>query len=137
MEDKIKELISQCDDELKKVTGGNADENEAAVQDIKVKYLGKSGKLTALLRGMKDVPKEMRPVIGQLVNEAREKMEKRFSDVESEMKKRLLEFTVRTFSWEWVSRLPKVRRSKRIIITFRLSTFPKIIRRGICRTLSI
>ena len=96
MEDKIKELISQCDDELKKVTGGNADENEAAVQDIKVKYLGKSGKLTALLRGMKDVPKEMRPVVGQLVNEARAKMEKLFSDVESEMKKRLLEFTVRS-----------------------------------------
>ena len=44
----------------------------ADLNKVKVKYLGKSGELTALLRGMKDVRAEQRPVIGGYVNEARD-----------------------------------------------------------------
>ncbi len=46
--------------------------NIADLGKVKVRYLGKSGELTALLRGMKDVPAEQRPVIGGYVNEARD-----------------------------------------------------------------
>lgn len=43
---------------------------------VRVMYLGKKGELTAILKGMKDVAPEERPVIGQLVNDVREKLEK-------------------------------------------------------------
>ena len=44
------------------------------ISDLKVKFLGKSGELTALLRGMKELPAEERPAAGKLVNEARDKI---------------------------------------------------------------
>lgn len=45
------------------------------LNDIRVKYLGKKGELTAVLRGMGSLSAEERPIIGQLVNEVREKVE--------------------------------------------------------------
>lgn len=43
----------------------------AELNDVRVKYLGKSGEISALMRDMAGVPKEERPVIGKLVNEVR------------------------------------------------------------------
>ncbi|PTX97500.1 phenylalanine--tRNA ligase subunit alpha [Verrucomicrobia bacterium LW23] len=43
----------------------------AALEAVRVQYLGRNGSITALLEGMKDVPKELRPVIGKLVNEGK------------------------------------------------------------------
>ena len=45
------------------------------LEDIRVQYLGKKGELTGVLRGMKDVSAEERPVIGQIANEVREVLE--------------------------------------------------------------
>lgn len=45
------------------------------LNDIRVRFLGKKGELTAVLKGMKDVSPEERPVVGQLVNETREAIE--------------------------------------------------------------
>ena len=41
------------------------------LNDIKVNFLGKKGELTKVLKGMKDVAKEDRPKVGQMVNETR------------------------------------------------------------------
>lgn len=46
----------------------------AQINDVKVRILGKSGSLTAVLRGMKDVPAEQKPEIGKYVNEARDQI---------------------------------------------------------------
>ena len=46
-----------------------------ALDAVRVKYLGKKGELTAILKGMKDVAPEERPKVGQLVNETRAKIE--------------------------------------------------------------
>ena len=46
------------------------------LNDVRVKYLGKKGELTAVLKGMKDVAPEDRPKVGQMVNETREAIEK-------------------------------------------------------------
>ena len=45
------------------------------LNDVRVKFLGKKGELTAVLKGMKDVAPEERPKVGQLVNEKRSKIE--------------------------------------------------------------
>ena len=39
------------------------------LNDVRVAFLGKKGKLTAVLKGMKDVAAEERPMVGQMVNE--------------------------------------------------------------------
>ena len=46
------------------------------LNDIRVKYLGKKGELTIILRGMGALSEEERPVIGSLVNEVKEEIEK-------------------------------------------------------------
>lgn len=45
------------------------------LSDAKVKYLGKKGVMTGILRGMGKLSPEERPRVGQLVNEAREELE--------------------------------------------------------------
>lgn len=58
-----------------------------ALDDIRVKYLGKKGELTSVLRGMKDLSKEERPVIGQLANEVRSEIEKQIEEVKGTLGK--------------------------------------------------
>lgn len=44
--------------------------------DLKVEVLGKSGELTLILRGLKDLSEADRPIMGKVVNEARAELEK-------------------------------------------------------------
>lgn len=45
-----------------------------SVEQLRIELLGKKGSLTGLLRGMKDLTKEERPVIGKLANEIRDEL---------------------------------------------------------------
>ena len=45
--------------------------DETAVEQARIKYLGQSGALTALSKGMKDVSKDDKPRIGKLLNDVR------------------------------------------------------------------
>lgn len=47
-----------------------------ALKDLRVKYLGKKGPMTEILRGMGKLPAEERPKIGQIVNEIKSELEK-------------------------------------------------------------
>ncbi len=51
-----------------------------ALNDIKVAVLGKKGELTAVLKSMKDVPAEERPMVGQMVNDARTAIEEKLEE---------------------------------------------------------
>ncbi|MBQ4057497.1 MAG: phenylalanine--tRNA ligase subunit alpha [Lachnospiraceae bacterium] len=51
-----------------------------ALNDIKVAVLGKKGELTAVLKSMKDVPAEERPMVGQMVNDARTAIEEQLEE---------------------------------------------------------
>lgn len=46
-----------------------------ALDDIRVKYLGKKGEITAVLRGMGALSAEERPIVGALANTVREEIE--------------------------------------------------------------
>lgn len=50
------------------------------LNEIKVAVLGKKGELTAVLKGMKDVPAEERPMVGQMVNDTRSAIEERLEE---------------------------------------------------------
>ncbi len=47
----------------------------ADLEQIRVKYLGKKGELTQVLRGMGSLSEQERPVVGQIANRIREEME--------------------------------------------------------------
>ena len=56
------------------------------LNEIKVKYLGKKGELTSVLRGMGALSAEERPVIGSLVNEVKNELEALISEKEESFK---------------------------------------------------
>lgn len=64
--------------------------------DLKVKYLGKKGELTQVLRGMGKLSPEERPVIGSLVNQVRDELNKLVEEKEEELKKIELEEKLKT-----------------------------------------
>ncbi|MBS4536274.1 phenylalanine--tRNA ligase subunit alpha [Clostridium sp. D2Q-14] len=71
MKEKIQELRSIVINELKNIN------DLSSLDKLRVRYLGKKGEFTKILRGMGALSKEERPVIGKLVNEVREELEKR------------------------------------------------------------
>ena len=72
-------------DTLKKIREqalNNIQDSEAldALNDVRVKFLGKKGELTAILKSMKDLTPEERPRFGQLVNETRQTIEAKLEE---------------------------------------------------------
>ena len=61
------------------------------IDELKVKYLGKKGELTQILKGMKDLSNEERPVMGALANEVREAIEKSIEEKKNEINNKILE----------------------------------------------
>ena len=55
------------------------------LNDVRVNFLGKKGKLTAVLKSMKDVAPEERPVFGQLVNDTRTQIESILEDTKKKL----------------------------------------------------
>lgn len=73
--------------------------DEQQIEALRVKYLGKKGELTALLKGMGALSPEERPKMGQLVNEAKAKLDTLITEKRAELKsaaqnRRLAEETV-------------------------------------------
>lgn len=56
-----------------------------ALDDIRVEVLGKKGALTSILKGMKDVAAEDRPMIGALVNDVRTTIEEALESAKSDL----------------------------------------------------
>ena len=69
MKEKLEKILDQALTEI-----GAADAKDA-LEAARIKYLGKKGELTAILRGMGQLSAEERPVIGQVANEIRAKIE--------------------------------------------------------------
>jgi len=55
--------------------------------ELKVRYLGRKGRLTAILRGVKDLPVEQRPGIGQLANRLKTELEEAFARAADQAKR--------------------------------------------------
>ena len=66
----------------------SAAENSGTLEEIRVKYLGKKGELTTILRGMGSLSPEERPIVGKLVNEAKSEVEEKLEEVGTAIKTR-------------------------------------------------
>ena len=66
----------------------SAAENSGTLEEIRVKYLGKKGELTTILRGMGSLSPEERPVVGKLVNEAKSEVEAKLEEAVKEIQER-------------------------------------------------
>lgn len=69
MKEQLEAILANAKKELGETT------NARDLDAVRVKYLGKKGELTAILKGMKSLSPEERPVVGQMVNEVRAAVE--------------------------------------------------------------
>ena len=84
MKEKLEALKAQALEELAAVTSLDA------LKDLRVKYLGKKGPMTEILRGMGKLPAEERPKIGQIVNEIKAELEGKINEATAFLEKKAL-----------------------------------------------
>ena len=89
MQDQLKAIREHVIEDLKSVQDSNA------LEQLRVRVLGKKGELTAILRGMGKVPAEERPAIGRIVNETREKLESAIDETAVALRAREKDFRLR------------------------------------------
>jgi len=80
MEEKLKNLENEANVELKAVT--DLDE----LENIRVKYLGKKGEITEILKNIGNLPPEQRPIVGKLSNQIKGKLEGLIAEKKRELK---------------------------------------------------
>ena len=90
MKEQIEEIKKNSMKEIEKA------EDLKVLQEIKVKYLGKKGELTQVLRGMGKLSNDERPIIGKLVNEVRDILEEEFNKKEEKLKSEELQKRLET-----------------------------------------
>ncbi len=85
MKEEIENLKKQALEEI-----ANS-KNSKELNDLRVKYLGKKGELTGLLRGMGNLSPEERPKMGALVNSAKQEIENEIQEKEKELAEKELQ----------------------------------------------
>ena len=56
-------------------------DSSSALQDIRVRFLGKKGAVTEIMKGMRELPAAERPLIGALINQLKDRLEGAFAEV--------------------------------------------------------
>ena len=82
MQEKLKLIETTAIDELNKAV------TKEDIEAIRVKYLGKKGEVTLILRGMGGLSPEERPIVGKLVNDVRGNLEGRIENALTDIKKK-------------------------------------------------
>lgn len=85
MKEEIEKLKKQALEEIANL------KSSKELNDLRVKYLGKKGELTGLLRGMGSLSPVERPVMGALVNSAKQEIENEIQEKENDLKERELQ----------------------------------------------
>ncbi|MBC2580281.1 phenylalanine--tRNA ligase subunit alpha [Clostridium sp. DJ247] len=80
MKEKLEAIKNEAIAELEKI------KTSSDIENIRVKYLGKKGELTQILRGMGALSSEERPVVGKLANEVRAAVENAIEEASQDIK---------------------------------------------------
>lgn len=79
MQDKLDSLLQQARSDIA------AADNVAAVEQLRVQYLGKKGALTDLLKSVSQLSPAERPVLGKAINEAKQQLVEQLKQRESDL----------------------------------------------------
>ncbi len=82
--EKINDIEKQVDSEVGKA------ESSKGLFEIKMRFLGKTGEISSLMKNMRDVPPEQRPTLGKILNALRQRVEAKFDEIELKLKEREL-----------------------------------------------
>ena len=89
MREQLAKIRRDAEEKLAAVT------SSAELEELRVRYLGKKGEITAILKQMGSLPAEERPVMGQLANEVRAAIEVKLSEAKREVEEKAMELRLR------------------------------------------
>lgn len=72
MEQELQSLESEAKENLKDIT------DNTSLEEFRIKYLGRKGQFSAIMKKLGEVPKEDRPRLGQLANQVKAELEELF-----------------------------------------------------------
>ena len=82
---KLEELKKLAQESIREAQDTNA------LNDVRVRFLGKKGEITSLLKSMKDLSAEEKPKFGQLVNALRQQVDEELQEHMTELQKKARE----------------------------------------------
>lgn len=82
MQEKLMSIKENAFNELANVN------TSSELEEIRVKYLGKKGELTTILRGMGSLSQEERPIVGKLVNVVKKEVEDKIEEISKGIKEK-------------------------------------------------
>ena len=77
MKEKLQQISAEALEALSQVT------DLKVLDEMRVKFLGKKGELTQILKGMGSLSAEERPILGQMANEVRAKIEAKLEETKT------------------------------------------------------
>lgn len=90
MQEQIEQIKQKA---LEEIINAN---NEKELNEVRVKYLGKKGELTLILRSMGGLSPEERPIVGSLVNKVRDELESKIKEGENHFQNLEIENRLKT-----------------------------------------
>ena len=84
MQEKFNSIKEKAKAEAEKIN------SSVVLNDVKAKFIGKNSEITALLKGMKDIPAEMRSSFGKMVNDLKNEVAGYFAERENVIKRKEL-----------------------------------------------
>ncbi|MEE9213645.1 MAG: phenylalanine--tRNA ligase subunit alpha [Thermodesulfobacteriota bacterium] len=88
MKDRLERVLTKANEEISKVS------IEVDLNNLKAKFLGRKGIITEVLKGMKDLSEEERPIMGKLINETKDSLEnlfdKKFKEIHNKKKQEIV-----------------------------------------------
>ena len=85
MQDQLNEFLKSA----KKII--NSNQSEKILEKIRIDYLGKNGKITALLKSVGHMPINQRPLLGKAINEVRREIQQLLKKKSVELREKLLQ----------------------------------------------
>lgn len=90
MKEILEKLLLMATDEVKSA------KSLKELEDLRVKYLGKKGEVTSVLKNMKDLSNEERPIVGKMANDVREAIENLLDSVKEDKKRIEMDIQLQT-----------------------------------------
>ncbi len=90
MKDKLQGILRSATEDLAKI------QTSKELDDLRVRFLGKKGELTALLKSMRDLSAEDRPIVGQMVNDVRATIEEALDKQRTALERAALDAKLRS-----------------------------------------
>jgi phenylalanyl-tRNA synthetase alpha chain len=97
-----------------------------SIEQIRVMFLGKKGKLTGILKGMGALSPEERPVVGQMANDIRKKLEDRIQQVKNQLIKKEREEKIARETIDVTMPGTKIQRGKKHPLTLVLDEIKEV-----------